>query len=57
MLDITDYVKVGDPDPTPILEEEDCCLSMAGRWSCTRADKHPGQHVAGDSETVCAVWT
>lgn len=56
-LDISDFVKVGDPDPTPILEEEDCCLADDGRWYCTRQLHHRGHHIAGDGDEVCAVWT
>jgi hypothetical protein len=51
------YVFVGDPDPTAYLSEaRDVCPIRDGAWWCTREDGHPGLHVAGDGEEVCAVW-
>lgn len=49
-------VTVGDPDPTTTTEDDDCCDAESGAWSCTRVADHPGNHIAGDGDEVCAVW-
>lgn len=48
-------VKVGDPDPLPAGDYE-CCPDRSGPWHCTRYNRHPGNHIAGDGDEVCAVW-
>lgn len=49
------HVKKGDhPDPTNDVRGRTCALPV-GRWVCTREDGHPGQCIAGDSDSVLEV--
>jgi hypothetical protein len=52
--------KAGDPDPTPESWPKDWCHAEDGPTGsvCTWPNgwKHPGVHVAGDSEEIVAVW-
>jgi hypothetical protein len=55
--------KVGDPDPTPGRPNGDYCHAVSPdddlglHWQCTWAPGHTeAQHVAGDGETIRAVW-
>lgn len=62
--------KVGDPDPTPdglgangpsgyCAAETDSKHSKYGShvtYGCTWPDGHEGNHVAGDGDTILAVW-
>lgn len=51
---------VGDPDPTPDGDGEQCEATREegyALWACTWRPNHPGvSHVAGDGEKICAVW-
>ena len=50
-------IKVGDPDPTNVLDGLCCDEQKEGRFRCTLAPGHVyPQHIAGDGFTVCAVW-
>ena len=52
------HVKVGNADPTRHCTGR-VCGDRAGtrsRFVCTRDKDHPGQHIAGTSVVVVAVW-
>lgn len=50
-------VLLGDDDPTVNLpDDRDVCAARDGSWYCTRERSHPGSHIAGDGDEVCAVW-
>lgn len=53
---MTDY-KVGDPDPTADVAEDDFCESRSPEGLvCTRPIEHTPPHVAGDLVSIVAVW-
>lgn len=55
-----DYCCVEDRVPNGIAWEDKskpACKENYNGWTCTRVKGHSGQHVAGGSETVCAVWS
>lgn len=55
-------VKVGDPDPTDAhlvgvaADDYFCDVPDRSGALCSRQDGHSGRHVAGDGDTVLAVW-
>jgi hypothetical protein len=60
MTQPTTTVKVGDPDPTPVLPEDEYCPASHDGYGCTWPDGHDGQHLAGgesNPRTVMAVWS
>lgn len=52
--------QVGDPDPTPYLKRgfcgDDQVSDFESRFCCTWPEGHDGPHVAGNGETIVAVW-
>ncbi len=56
-MSVEDTCKPGDPDPTTLdYDDQESCPSRHEGWWCARALDHPGQHVAGISFKVVAVW-
>jgi hypothetical protein len=55
-----DAVSPGDPRP-PLHDSWPCMATTPSLlpgfpWTCTRAEKHDGQHVATDRDSVIAAW-
>lgn len=52
------HYSVGNPDPTPEGDHEVCesVDPVSDQYLCTWPKGHDGQHVAGNSYSVTAVW-
>ena len=51
------HVKVGDPDPTTVVEVADCCEKPPWvGWACIRPLGHPGRHIGAAYGRVTDVW-
>jgi hypothetical protein len=60
--DVDPFAEVQNGDPDPTFGEVDeiefvCCPAMTGEYYCTRYQGHPGNHIAGDGDQVCAIWS